>query len=704
MIDELVKVANAMDAAGVSAPDWHPKFKTLPKVTAKTPCVRVWLTHEGRVHDIEPLSSDLVSQLRKYEPDAGKSLPGFNVCPLYCIVKTKDELRAASRALADAMKQNTFSWDEYLKDGEDFWGRTRNVLIQLKGRVLPGLKRVCEKNLQADETLAKFFEAFDKIDIEQFKKDYEEKVKSRVKDGSLPQSLACYFVDATKKSKEDHDSNAPIPKVSVFLDIKEYHDFPVAHEKTIARLNELLTCAESALVSTTADTEDAILDAYGKSSIGADDKFAQIAVPVLGGVILRSQVAAVPAQSRYHLCDSDTFPVGSEARKRIKAALEWVSNSTRYGETFGTAGDNELLFAFPNKLPPSKVPLASLFGAQSPTIDAAAKEEKFEHLAKTVIDQLKGTGKAVAEAELNIFSLRKMDKARTKVVYYRNITVGSLEKASKAWHDGFQKLPDLDIYDWSGDKNEKGKSFPVHVEAQTIFPLKLHKILNTVWTLDKDNRTGARQSAVRIFEPSVGLNLLLDTSNGSLTTYVFERFLSHAQTYFVVLCRAKGRGEIAQLPEKDVYPGILSLLLYKLGKTKETYMNESAYQLGRFLRVADEIHRLYCEIVRNKSIPPELCGSSLLTAMLESPARTLDQLAMRSAPYVKWAQAFHDPSKGGLVHYWMRQWSQIAEALHELKWPSRPTPEERAQVFLGYLSSFQKSESTATDSSEGEQK
>jgi len=704
MIDELVKVAKAMEATGVSVPDWHPKFKTLPKVTAKSPCVRVWLTHEGRVHDVEPLSSEHVSQLRKYEPDAGKSLPGFNVCPLYRIVKSKDELRAAPRALADALKQDTFSWDEYLKDGEDFWGRTRSILTQLKGRVLPGLKRVCEKNLKSDETIAKFFEAFDKIDIEQFKEDFEEKVKSKVRDGILPQSLVCYFVDAAKKNKEDNDSNAPIPKISVFLDVKEYHNSPVAHEKTIARLNELLMYAENAHLSTVANTEDAIPDAYGESRVGADDKFAQVAVPVLGGVILRSQVAAIPAQARYHLCDSDTFPVGSEVRKRIKAAFEWISDSTRYGETFGTAGDNELLFAFPDKLPPSRVPLASLFGAQSPASDATVKEEKFEHLAKTVIDQLKGTGKAVAEAELNIFSLRKMDKARTKVVYYRNITVSSLEKASNAWHDGFQNLPDLNICDWSEDKNEKGGSFPVPVEAQTIFPLKLHKILNTVWMLDKGNRTGVRQGVAKIFDPAVGLRLLLDASNDSLTAYVTERFLSHAQTYFVVLCRANGRGEIARLPEKGVYPGILGLLLYKLGKTKETYMNESTYQLGRFLRVADEIHRLYCEIVRDKSLPPELCGSSLLTSMLESPARTLDQLAMRSAPYVKWAKAFHSHEKAGLVHDWMRQWSQIADALHELQWPSRPTPEERAQVFLGYLSSFQKSESTVTDSPEGEQK
>ena len=198
--------------------------------------------------------------------------------------------------------------------------------------------------------------------------------------------------------------------------------------------------------------------------------------------------------------------------------------------------------------------------------------------------------------------------------------------------------------------------------------------------------------------------LLLDSPKGASAAHVAERFLNHAQAYFVALCRAKGRNEVAKLPDKNLYPGILGLLLYKLGKDKETYMNESAYQLGRFLRVADEIHRLYCEVVRKKDLPPELCGSSLLTSMLEAPARTLDQLAMRSTPYVKWARAFHDPDKVGLVHDWMHQWAQIADTLHEIKWPSRPTPEERAQVFLGYLSSFQKSESSQTESKNGEQK
>ena len=131
-------------------------------------------------------------------------------------------------------------------------------------------------------------------------------------------------------------------------------------------------------------------------------------------------------------------------------------------------------------------------------------------------------------------------------------------------------------------------------------------------------------------------------------------------------------------------------------------MKESAFLLGRCLRIADEIHRLYCEVERKKKdgkpdIPPELCGSSLLVGMTESPTMALDQLRMRSMPYIRWAQGGKDKGeKGRLVHYWMRYWSEIADQLHTLEWPKRLTPEERAQVFLGYLASFPKSEKSAS--------
>jgi hypothetical protein len=73
-----------------------------------------------------------------------------------------------------------------------------------------------------------------------------------------------------------------------------------------------------------------------------------------------------------------------------------------------------------------------------------------------------------------------------------------------------------------------------------------------------------------------------------------------------------------------------------------------------------------------------------------------------SAPYVKWARAYHG-DKAKLVHYWMQQWSGIADQLHQLEWPKRLTAEERAQLFLGYLASFPKSEkSTNADQADAD--
>ena len=282
-----------------------------------------------------------------------------------------------------------------------------------------------------------------------------------------------------------------------------------------------------------------------------------------------------------------------------------------------------------------------------------------------------------------------MDKARTKVVYYRNTTVEFLKEASAAWHQGCQNIPLMGLKDWSEGKNEKtGKSHPVDLENQTVFPIKLHRYLNTVW-----KRDGEQAGRVKIFDPSDGLRLLLDRPNAGLALHMMERFMQHARGYFLTLCHSTGKHEIASLPDKQIYPGILGLLLCKLNKNKEDFMKESAFLLGRCLRITDEIHRLYCEVVRKKDLPPELCGSSLLVGMMESPVTTLSQLAMRSAPYIKWARGGGEKGdRIGLAWYWLKQWEETADQLHTLTWPKRLKPEERAQVFLGYLASFPKKE------------
>ena len=684
MIDELVKAANAMGHAGISAKDWHPKLKPLRKVTAKAPCIRIWLTNDGHIHDLEPLSVELASQLRKFEPDNGKSFPGFNVRPLFIQTLIDSEAKKASKELEVKIRSTVIDWKEVLSLADDLWEKDTSATInRILSHVSESLKKVCLRGggLGSDETLMRLFNTAEKMNSGQFQEEYCEKVKEKIGDGSLPLSLLIFW------GKEGKESN-----FSVFLDIKDYKEYPVAHPKTIERLNTLMSTVGSEAAS---DFGGGCNDAYGLDNASLNEKFPEVALPALGGVKLRSQVKEVPAQSRYDFCEAATFHVGSESRKRTKRALEWLANKEREGETYGVAGDKELLFAYPHVLPDKKIPLAQLFGVQRQD-DSYQQEDSFERLASSVIEQLKGSGTEVAKTELEIFALRKMDKARTKVVYYRNVTVASLEQESAAWHAGCRNIPGLAARDWSKDKNGKtGKSYLVPVEGQTVSPVKLCRYLNAIWKHD-GQRADTSKSRVKTFTPTDGLRLLLDKPNSALASHMLSHFIRHAQGYFLTLCRGVGKNEVTSLPDKEYYLGILGLLLFNLGSKKEDFMKESAFLLGRCLRITDEIHRLYCEIVRKKELPPQLCGSSLLVGMMESPSTTLSQLAMRSAPYVKWAKVCRDDEKGSLVHYWLKQWSTIADQLHTMEWPKRLTPEERAQIFLGYLASFSKSEKQTT--------
>lgn len=689
MIEELVKVANAMEKAGIVSNDWHPKLKVLPKVSKKTPCIRIWLTKDGHIQDVESLTEKQVQTLRKYEPDLGKSLPGFNVRPLFRIVKSNDEVSKADRGRAgEKLKSewiNQFLTLSSEKQKEsDFWDKTRDSMKRSFNTVREELEHACAGHLNQKETLKSFYEAVSQIDIQQFHSEYKNAIQLKIENRVLPSSLMYYFVTEAKKQKEDSDSRVPVPKFSVFLDIADYQEYPVAHEETIKRLNILLLNNEKL----GSDSETINRDAYGLDSRKSEEKFPSVTLPLLGGVILRSQAKTIAAQNRYHRCESETFPVGQKTRVRVKSALEWISDREQDGKTYGVAGDRELLFAYPHVLPKVKIPIAKMFGAQP---DEKLQEDHFERLSESVIEQLKGMEHSVADAELEIFSLRKMDNARTKVTYYHNITVTRLEVASKVWHKGCQNIPPLDIQEWSEKEDEKtGKSYPVHVRTNAVFPIKLHRYLNQVWIRDQDKMKA--YDKVKIFKPADGLRLLLEDPVNSLAKYMLQQFMQHVQGYFLFLCSGTGKHKIVKLPDKIYYPGILGLLLLKLGKRKEEYMKDSAFLLGRFLRVADEIHRLYCEVVRKNELPPELCGSSMLVSMMESPGTTLSQLALRSAPYVKWARAYHDVNKGGLVHYWMQRWSEIADPLLDKGWPKRLVAEERAQVYLGYLASFPKSE------------
>jgi hypothetical protein len=160
------------------------------------------------------------------------------------------------------------------------------------------------------------------------------------------------------------------------------------------------------------------------------------------------------------------------------------------------------------------------------------------------------------------------------------------------------------------------------------------------------------------------------------------------------------RDEVLELSgvnkHKQLMPEILGLLLWKLGIRKEEYMSNAPYLVGRMLKLADELHALYCKEVRNGNLPPQLLGNALMVAALDSPTQALAQLALRITPYLGWART-NSTGSAGLSHYFLKEFGLVGGKLSDAALPTRLEDTARAQLLLGYISASSQTENAANN-------
>lgn len=634
MINEFIQLAEALQSADLK----EDKLLPLPKGDA----YRVWLTGEGKVSDIDHLSDKERQSLKKYAPNNKYSFPAFN----QIIVSSGDEAHTKEYKKAiEGIRRNMI----------EFLTKKDLILWKVKSQVGEG------------ETLGQVFKAF-----------------CAIKNGNdfLEDLVKCFGGKGFKVT--------PSKAVSLFFDVVDYIDYPMSHAHTLDRLNEvLLECDKGESL------HDGV-DAFGLECVGVEKLMDKLPVPYFGGLRLRSSNKDVRTFKRYHLTESESFPIGQKARAKAAIAFRWVFNQDNEDSTYGKVSSDEILVAYPvNMAMRRRLPLIQMFGGNN---DPKQERLVFSAAAKTVIDLLKGEGQDLPNRELRIFSIRKMDKARTKVVYYRNIDISSLAHASDAWNEGCHNLPPLDVKERSKDIRRGRKSDTdrktVSVVIETVFPARLYQYLNKYYK----RNFATEDIKLSRFEPSTGMELMLmnEYEVAPFAQSVLSQVIIQAGNYYRELCFCVGRDNDSLAKDKGIYLGILGLLLYKIGERKENYMKETAFLLGKFLRIADGLHKCYCESVRKGQYAGEFCGSSMLSAMMENPTSALAQLGQRSAPYVKWAQSYQKEN-ARLVHWWLNQWQPIAEALHAEKLPTRLSDAERAEVFLGYLASLPKKEDAQTE-------
>ena len=128
-------------------------------------------------------------------------------------------------------------------------------------------------------------------------------------------------------------------------------------------------------------------------------------------------------------------------------------------------------------------------------------------------------------------------------------------------------------------------------------------------------------------------------------------------------------------------------------------MENTAYLVGQILKISDELHSFYCKVVRKGDVPPQLAGSSLFATANETPYQALAQLSLRINPYLSWAKQYrHKDVKKEGEESWKAAWyiNLYETTANKLKLAmtnsTRFNDYDKAQLFIGYLSSFPKKE------------
>jgi len=683
MINELYSLSNTIEDKGIVTKDWYREYNPLPKVTKNAPCIRIWLTKDGSVCGMESLEAELVQSLRKFGNNQS-TFPAFNIAPLYRIVDKKqlEMLEKIENDISRLDINEIRSWCINDNWRDSLSRKINNCIHGAAPRLLALIDGQQMKESGSIVQLIQLADSFSDKPGSNFKTALEKcafQKLQRKEDIRLALTVLFYKGNlAAKDPKKDCGS------LSVILDLQDWQQYghPVASNYMTEQINELLLKFDQSSNNSQMISNET--DAFGTPFISVDDPMPNVRLKGFG-VTLRTMFAGQPCQHRYRTIENASYPIARKNRALIKRSLEWIADGGNEGITWQRIAKDEIVFVYPSRLPKIPVKFASVFG---PGQDSSSEqtEARFERIAEEFIKAVKGIPTGEKPDYIQIFAIRKIDKARSKVVFTRNCTPDYIICAAKEWEIGCLNIPETKF-----------------AEQMTLFPLQTARIINNVW-----KQNGELASFVERMKYYQGLELLLDPPQESLARNYLHTLLMNSCGLVKYAGNWQHKG--AERPKRTtevekqkneivLLLSLIGLLLYKHGDRKEEYMENTAYLIGQLLKISDELHTLYCQVVRGGSIPPQLVGGSLFVTASENPTQALAQLAVRMNPYITWAKQYRTKiveekgKESWRAGWYLSLYTNVANQLYsELTNSIRFDDFEKAQFFIGYLASFPKRE------------
>ena len=690
MLNELHSLSKALSGMDINVQHWHREYLTLPKVGGKAPCVRIWIDSNGEIPGFDCISKELAAELRKYGNKQG-TFPAFNAAPLYCltdetIIKELEKILKNPAALDIEKIQSWCINDNWV-------GITGKIKLSIVVKATELEAKIGKAFPDQKNSMTALLEAMIKFSgdrVEAFKRAIEKRIIVQLQSGQdVPLALSLLFHKGhpAKKPKDDHGS------LSVILDYAGWQDYgyPVASESLTKWINDVLLQAEPTVLSQTGvENENGVRDAFGQTLGYFDEEpMPEVNMPSLAGVKLRSMFKDVPCQKRYGCFAGDSFPISMRNRADTKAALEYLFSPANRGITWETFGDKEIVFAYPSKLDKRSATLDWLT-CIAPRVDDSEQQERFELRAEDFIRAFNALSPQHKPDTIRVFSLRKMDNARTKVVFTHNMTPVAYIDCAEEWQKGCANIPEYN-----------------RLKPLTPFPAQMATPCNDVWKRNGELASTGKSRLGRV-QYYQGIELFLGSEDIQGIVYYLRLLLQNCQGLFIFVGNQRYKKEHIRPFVDDklskVVP-LLGLFLYKGGHEKEFYMQSAGYLVGQLLKLSDELHAMYCRVKRNGAIPPQLAGNSVFITATETPIKALALLGQRMPPYLAWAGQYSRQKPEGAQEkgkeawragWLLRLYGELGAKLEEvLEKTTRFDEFERAQVFLGYLADFPKQQKTS---------
>jgi hypothetical protein len=317
-----------------------------------------------------------------------------------------------------------------------------------------------------------------------------------------------------------------------------------------------------------------------------------------------------------------------------------------------------------------------------------------------VLKALDGKLAANVTQPIRLLTIAPVDQANKQLGLSRAYTVREVAEAARAWQSGALNCPEvtLPFYDKESKQTVwKGRTVPS--------PLEVAMVANQVWSADAN--TGLRESFERALTTGDAYDVFLGFGivRQQKTRRLLQLLLVRMMPVFEKAGRLKATRDFDTLYDKARWHAVkavalIGISLNQLGHKQETFMKEPSYQVGRLLAIADGLHFQYCKWVRTPDkkrqqgkvdAPGELLGNAIFASALDDPKRALARLAERIKTYQGWARTYsgEEDWKG---RWLLRLMAECEQQLDLSTLPARMQDIHKAQLLLGYLADYPKSE------------